>query len=221
MELSLCWPLLTGARGEIHRTLILFDTSWRGVISKQLVHPSFRNISNSISSTINTSKQFQHQVAESYNMASDAESNKPRTFNPPGVPIPPPTYAQASVTPLLPTSKLITLAGQVGLSAETHKVAEGFDAQVKLAYENIKNSLKAAGATPRDIIHVKHYIVKDTKRVGVESEDELTRVWGHHWIEFMDKEGEGHRPPDTVLGVACLATSELLYECEVWAIVHD
>jgi hypothetical protein len=37
----------------------------------------------------------------------------------------------------------------------------------------------------------------------------------------MDKDGEGHRPPDTVLGVAALATKELLYECEVWAIVHS
>ncbi|KAF2251289.1 YjgF-like protein [Trematosphaeria pertusa] len=147
-------------------------------------------------------------------------NNKPHAFNPPTVPTPPPTYAQVSTTPLLPTSKLVTLAGQVGLSADTGKIVPGFDAQVKLTYVNILACLKAAGATPRDIIHVRHYIVKDTGRVGVDSEDELTRVWGHHWMEFMDKEGEGHRPPDTVVGVACLATSELLYECEVWAIVH-
>ena len=36
----------------------------------------------------------------------------------------------------------------------------------------------------------------------------------------MDKEAEGYRPPDTVLGVAALATKDILYECEVWAIVH-
>ena len=154
------------------------------------------------------------------NTMSDNDPNKPHAFNPPGVPIPPPTYSQMSITPILPTSKLVTLAGQVGLDSKTNKVADGFDAQVKLAYVNILNALKAAGATPRDIIHVKHFIVKDTGRVGVESEEELTRVWGHHWMEFMDREGEGHRPPDTVLGVAALATEELLYECEVWAIVH-
>ncbi|KAF9732761.1 hypothetical protein PMIN06_007069 [Paraphaeosphaeria minitans] len=147
-------------------------------------------------------------------------SDKPYAFNPPDVPKPPPTYSQVSVTDLLPTSKLITLAGQVGLDSNTHKIVDGFDAQVKLAYQNILNALKGAGATPRDIIHVKHFIVKDTGRVGVESEDELTRVWGHHWMEFMDKEADGYRPPDTVLGVAALATREILYECEVWAIVH-
>ncbi|ORY16925.1 Endoribonuclease L-PSP/chorismate mutase-like protein [Clohesyomyces aquaticus] len=151
-------------------------------------------------------------------MASPQDS-KPHTFNPPNVPTPPPTYSQVAVTPLLPTSRLITLAGLVGQDPKTGHVVDGFDEQVKLAYQNILNALKAAGATPRDIVHVKHYIVKETGRVGVGSEDELTKVWGHHWMKFMDEEGQGHRPPDTVLGVACLATKELLYECEVWAIV--
>lgn len=154
-------------------------------------------------------------------MAEQDSSNKPHAFNPPNVPKPPPTYSQVAITPLLPTSRLITLAGHVGQDPITGAVVEGFDAQVKLSYQNILNSLKAAGATPRDIIHVRHYIVKDTGRVGVGGEDELTEVWGHHWMEFMDKEGEGHRPPDTVVGVACLATRELLYECEVSAVMSE
>lgn len=36
----------------------------------------------------------------------------------------------------------------------------------------------------------------------------------------VDRAADGHRPPDTVIGVASLAKSEILYECEVWAIVH-
>lgn len=36
----------------------------------------------------------------------------------------------------------------------------------------------------------------------------------------MDKEGEGHRPPDTVLGVAGLALPGLYYEVEVWAVIN-
>lgn len=35
----------------------------------------------------------------------------------------------------------------------------------------------------------------------------------------MDKEAGGHRPPDTVVGVASLAKKDILYECEVWAVV--
>ncbi|CAI6301722.1 unnamed protein product [Periconia digitata] len=149
-----------------------------------------------------------------------ADSNKPQTLNPSTIPTPPPTYSQLSITPLLPTSHLITLAGQVGLSPTTHTVPSSFESQVVLAYENVLNGLRAANATPRDIIFVRHYIVKDTGRVGVESEEELTRVWGRMWMEFMDKEGDGHRPPDTVLGVPALATKELMYECEVVAVVH-
>jgi enamine deaminase RidA (YjgF/YER057c/UK114 family) len=80
--------------------------------------------------------------------------------------------------------------------------------------------LKAAGATPRDIIHVRHYIVQDTGDAEADSVDVVDRGWAPLWIEFMDTEGGGHRPPDTVLGVASLAKKHLLYEVEVWAIVH-
>jgi enamine deaminase RidA (YjgF/YER057c/UK114 family) len=38
-------------------------------------------------------------------------------------------------------------------------------------------------------------------------------------MEYMDKEADGHRPPDTVVGVASLAKKELLYECEVMAMI--
>lgn len=36
----------------------------------------------------------------------------------------------------------------------------------------------------------------------------------------VDRAADGHRPPDTVIGVASLAKREILYECEVWAVVH-
>lgn len=36
----------------------------------------------------------------------------------------------------------------------------------------------------------------------------------------VDRTAGGHRPPDTVIGVASLAKSDILYECEVWAIVN-
>lgn len=45
----------------------------------------------------------------------------------------------------------------------------------------------------------------------------MERGWGEEWMEFMDKNADGHRPPDTVVGVASLALGKLLYECEVTA----
>lgn len=61
------------------------------------------------------------------------------------------------------------------------------------------------------------------KETGVPQEDSLDvvdRGWGELWMGFMDREAGGHRPADTVVGVACLATRNILYECEVWAIAR-
>ncbi|KAH3906799.1 hypothetical protein HBI56_063230 [Parastagonospora nodorum] len=78
-------------------------------------------------------------------------SSKPEASNPPNVPTPPPTYSQLCVTPILPQSKLITLAGQTGLQSDG-SIASDIETQAKDAYKSILECLKAAGATPRDIV---------------------------------------------------------------------
>ncbi|QDS75917.1 hypothetical protein FKW77_002817 [Venturia effusa] len=147
-------------------------------------------------------------------------SNKPQTFNPSTVAAPPPTYNQVSTTPLLPTTRLITLAGQTGILPSTGKPSPIHTEQYKQAYQNVLNCLRAVGATPRDIIHVRHYIVQESGDAELNKVPIVERGWGELWMEFMDREGGGHRPPDTVLGVAALAVPGLLYEVEVWAVVH-
>lgn len=148
-----------------------------------------------------------------------AESSKPHVFNPEDAPVPHETYSQVAITPILPTSKLITLAGQTGRASDG-TIPSDFATQAKDAYKAISTCLKAAGATPRDIIHVRHYIVDKTGNEELDSKEIVQRGWGPLWMEFMDREGGGHRPPDTVLGVASLADKGLHYECEVWAILH-
>ncbi|KAF2239407.1 YjgF-like protein [Viridothelium virens] len=151
-------------------------------------------------------------------MTSTTDTNKPRTFSPEDAPAAAPNYHQVAITPILPTSRLITLAGQVNLDAASRNVP--FLEQVKGAYKNVAICLKAAGASPRDIIHTRQYIVRETGDPTLDSKDIADRGWGPLWREFLDEEAEGHRPPDTVLGVASLATKTLLFEIEVWAIVH-
>lgn len=145
-------------------------------------------------------------------------SNKPQASNPPNVTTPPPTYSQLCITPILPTSKLITLAGQTGLQSDG-SIAPDIETQAKDAYRAIKECLKAAGATPRDIVMVRHFIVKISGNEEKDKLDVVDRGWGNVWMEFMDWEADGHRPPDTVVGVASLAKGKLLYECEVTAIL--
>ena len=163
------------------------------------------------------------------------DSDKPHAFNPPNGPKPPPTYNQVCITPILPTSKLITLAGQTGLR-DDQTIPSDFKEQAKGAYESVHNCLKAAGATPRDIVcrelpfgtfvggllsqvMVRHFIVTVTGDPEQDKKDVVDRGWGDLWIKFMDKEAHGHRPPDTVVGVASLAKKDLLYECEVTALI--
>ena len=154
-------------------------------------------------------------------MASSSNSGKPQAFNPPDCASQVPTYKQVAITPILPTSKLITLAGQVGFDPATGDLLPDFISQVKQAYANVATCLKAAGASADDIIHVRHYIVKHTGNADLDNKDIVERGWGPLWMEFMDREANGHRPPDTVLGVASLAKRTAFYEVEVWAIVHS
>ena len=150
-----------------------------------------------------------------------AEDTKPRTFNPEGVPLPPPTYNHVCITPLIPGSvDLITLAGLTGIDSSSSSNPKTVREQALIAYKKIKTCLAAAGATPRSIVQVRHYIVKETGDPEVDKLEVVERGWGDAWIAFMDREAEGHRPPDTVVGVASLAKKDILYECEVWAVVR-
>ncbi|KAH9219974.1 hypothetical protein DL95DRAFT_443066 [Leptodontidium sp. 2 PMI_412] len=129
------------------------------------------------------------------------EDTKPRTFNPLGVPPPPPTYNHVCVTPLIPGSvDLVTLAGLTGFIPSDISSPKTIKEQAPIACD--------------------HYIVNETGDPVVDKLDVVERGWGDAWIEFMDREAGGHRPPDTVVGVASLAVEGLLYECEVWAIVR-
>lgn len=145
----------------------------------------------------------------------------PRTFNPSDVALPPPSYNQVCITPLVATSRLITLAGMTGCDPASSSNPKTLLKQAPIAFSNVKKSLAAAGASPRDIVQVKHYIVTTTGDSEVDKVDVVDRGWADLWCQFMDKEADGHRPPDTVIGVASLAKAEILYECEVWAVVHQ
>lgn len=153
-------------------------------------------------------------------MARQPPTGQPTAWNPDTLPTPPDTYSQIAVTPIHPTSKFITLAGQCGVRKADGKVPDTFKEQVKLAYENVEKGLAAAHASLRDIIHVRHYIVQDSGDAVLNRKDIVERGWGELWKSFMDEKADKHRPPDTVLGVAALAKIGSLYEVEVWAIVN-
>lgn len=162
----------------------------------------------------------------------DSTLSRPQTFNPPDAPQPPPSYNQVCITPLTSTTNLITIAGQNGYHPETGitaRLPQNLAVQARQAYKNLLACLRSAGATPRDITFVRHYIVdhadvgyKGSRRENWKNSvvDVVDRGWAPEWMEFMDREGGGHRPPDTVLGVYSLAKPDMVYEVEIQAIVH-
>lgn len=133
-------------------------------------------------------------------------SSLPQTFNPASVPAPRPSYSHICTTPLSPTTKLITVAGQIGIDPTTSTVPASFAAQVSAALTNLGACLAAAGATTRDVVKVTQYVV---------DYDPTERARASLYGEFMGD----HRPPSTLVGVACLAEPELSYEIEAMAVV--
>ncbi|KAE9366031.1 hypothetical protein N431DRAFT_495815 [Stipitochalara longipes BDJ] len=118
-------------------------------------------------------------------------------FSPENHPTFHPSYSHVCSTPLHPTSRLITVAGQIGRGSVTNTTPSAFLEQVEIALKNVKTCLDAAGAKKTDIVMVRHYIV------GIEGHDYKGRV--ERYMAWME--------------VAGLATKEMLYELEVMAVV--
>lgn len=129
-------------------------------------------------------------------------------FNPSGHSPFAPTYAHISSIPLKPTTKLISIAGQVGHDSQSNTIASGLGAQVELALQNLDKCLNAAGAKKTDIVSVRQYVVnllpQDSSRAKL-------------YTEFMG----GHKPPSTLIGVQSLAHKDLLYEIEVMVVLDE
>ena len=107
--------------------------------------------------------------------------------------------------------RMVYCAGQVGADVNG-KVAEGLEAQVKLAFDNVKECLKAAGASLRDVVKITFYIVGwDAARDGMEL--------GKPLMEFLTDHLGVHRPPSTLLSVAGLAKPEWRFEVDCVAAV--
>ena len=113
-----------------------------------------------------------------------------------------------STTSISPTSKLISIAGQVGHDPATKSTPSGLGPQIEVALSNLATCLRAAGATKTDIISVRQYVVDMLPQDPVRAK---------LYTEWM----EGHMPPSTLIGVQSLATKELLYEIEVLVIVSQ
>lgn len=114
-----------------------------------------------------------------------ADELKPRTFNPEGVPAPPATYSHVAVTPLLSSSRLITLAGLTGCDPASSDNPSTLREQASIAYAKVQTCLAAAGASPRDIVQVGFWPCPIALAVCLLTED------GDHAGQALYRQGHG------------------------------
>ncbi len=98
--------------------------------------------------------------------------------------------------------RLLLMAGQVGMRADG-SVAEEPIEQLRLALENVRRNLVAAGMDVTDLVKMTIYLVDEL------ANDERRRVTAAMLGD--------HRPCSTVVYVARLATPELKVEVDAWA----
>jgi monoamine oxidase len=126
-----------------------------------------------------------------------------KKFNPPGWPVPP-SHSAVALTPA--HAQLLHIAGQIGTDPHGN-TPESFEGQVKVAFANLKEVLRAGGATAADVVKIGFFVVG--------SNMERLTIVGNSLMEFLGTA----RPPSTYLHVAGLAMPEWMFEVECVAAI--
>jgi enamine deaminase RidA (YjgF/YER057c/UK114 family) len=106
-------------------------------------------------------------------------------------------------------TRIVSVAGQVGLDADGQLVGKGdFAAQALQAYRNVETALAAAGAGFDDVTKMTVFIVGYDEAV--------------HFKPLIAARSEvipGKKPANTLLGVQALASPDFLIEVEAQAVL--
>lgn len=100
---------------------------------------------------------------------------------------------------------MIWVSGQVGIDLATNTVGQGMEAQARQAYENLKSTLEAAGASMADIVELMTF--HTDLRGDIEE-----------FVKVKDEYIPDRFPSWTGIGVSQLARPEFLVEIRVVAV---
>ena len=118
-----------------------------------------------------------------------------------------PPFGYSHVAALPAGSQIVWTAGQVGMTRDAQLV-EGWEAQTRVAFENLGSALGAAGATWADVFKLTIYVVDTSEMAAVRAVRD----------QFVDPS----RPPtSTLIQVAGLALPDILIEVEAVAAVRS
>ncbi|KAL2827381.1 Endoribonuclease L-PSP/chorismate mutase-like protein [Aspergillus cavernicola] len=129
-----------------------------------------------------------------------------------------PTLSDISIVhfpPNNPTLAFLHTSGQVGSPPPNtnNPFPHTFREQASNAFANVAACLAVGGATSRDISKLTIYIVDINMEI---MRDDLIEVITAF---FNDGEGQVHKPPSSLIGVAGLADGKFLIEVEAEAVV--
>lgn len=117
-------------------------------------------------------------------------------------------YSQTIV--INPGTKLVEIAGTTGDDSNGNIVnPTDFAAQVDRSFANLETSLKAAGASGKDVVRVRFYVV------GLDGEK--------HWPVLnaaMRRHFGDQGPTSTLVGVQALAMPDILFEMDATAAIR-
>lgn len=130
-----------------------------------------------------------------------------QVVNPDGV-FKPDSYFQASVST---GTKLICLSGQVALDEQGRVVGSDLAAQSEQAYRNVFFALKGVGASFNDVAKLTVYIPNWSP--------EKMELLVSGAVRAAQTLGFDPRRPMTLIGVAALASPDLLIEVEAMAVL--
>jgi enamine deaminase RidA (YjgF/YER057c/UK114 family) len=137
-------------------------------------------------------------------MAIFKQSDQLTLANPEGL-YDPAGYGYSHVAQVAAGSRLVYVAGQGGEMADGRYV-EGFQAQVRQAFNNLLTALRSAGAGPKDVAKLTVYIV-----------DHSEAKLGIYGTELMAAWGGVPKPACTLVPVPRLALDVMLFEIEAVA----
>jgi enamine deaminase RidA (YjgF/YER057c/UK114 family) len=113
-------------------------------------------------------------------------------------------YSQVIVVE--PGARMVEVASTTGDDDSGNMVLPDMRAQVERTFANVARSLRAAGATGRDVIRVRMYVV------GLDADK--------HWPvinEQMRRHFGDRGPTATLVGVQALAAPDILFEMDATA----
>ena len=128
----------------------------------------------------------------------------PRFFNPAALAAPVSLYSHAAEHRL--GGRRLVISGQVGLRADG-TVAEGLEAQMEVAFDNLLAVVAEAGMAVTDIVKTTAFVTVPGSVLAYRS--------------VRDRKLQGHAPANTYLEVAGLALPAYLFEIEAEAVKDD